>query len=93
MVERFKARREACKKASQKLADEFREDAATVLADMRKTAPAMDALLALTVEFDEAFASEKKRRGFLDYSDLEHFAAKLLSDTDGNPTDLARQIS
>ena len=93
LVEQFKARRDACKKAVSKLGSEFAEDAATVLADMRKTAPAMDALLGLTVEFDEAFAKEKKRRGFLDYSDLEHFAAKLLSDTDGKPTELAKQIS
>lgn len=93
LVERIKARRDACKKAVSKLGADFAQSGAEVLTDMRKTAPAMDALLRLTMEFDAAFAADKKRRGLVDYSDLEHFAARLLSDTDGNPTDLARQIS
>ena len=92
VVERFKARRNACKKAVEKLSAEFQYDGERVLADMRKTAPAMDALLRLTVRFDEVFAKEKKRRGFVDYSDLEHFAAKLLSEPDGTPTPLAHRI-
>lgn len=93
VVERIKTRRDACKKAVKKLEGEFAQSGAEVLADMRKTAPAMDALLRLTLEFDAAFAADKKRRGFVDYSDLEHFAARLLSDTEGNPTELARQLS
>ena len=86
-------RRNACKKAAEKLVKEFAQSVEEVLADLRKTAPAMDALLQLTLEFDAAFAADKKRRGFVDYSDLEHFAAKLLSDTEGNPTPLAQQLS
>ena len=92
VLEQFKARRNACKDAVKKLSAEFQYDGARVLGDMRKTAPAMDALLRITVEFDEVFAKEKKRRGFVDYSDLEHFAAKLLSEPDGTPTPLAHQI-
>ena len=60
VLERFKARRNACKKAVEKLGAEFGHDSAAVLADMRKTAPAMDALLRITVEFDEVFAKEAK---------------------------------
>ena len=93
LLQKIKARRDASKKAMEKVAAEFAQSADEVLRDMRRTAPAMDALLRLTMEFDAAFAADKKRRGFVDYSDLEHFAAKLLSDTEGNPTDLARQIS
>lgn len=93
VVERIKARRDACKKAVAKLGADFGQSGMEVLADMRRTAPAMDALLTLTMEFDAAFAADKKRRGFVDYSDLEHFAARLLSDPQGNPTDLAKQLS
>lgn len=93
LLKQMKAQRDAAKKAMEKVAAEFTQSGKEVLADMRRTAPAMDALLRLTLEFDGAFAADKKRRGFVDYSDLEHFAAKLLSDEQGNPTDLARQIS
>jgi len=93
LLKQIKAQRDASKKAMEKVAGEFTQNGKEVLADMRRTAPAMDALLRLTLEFDRAFAADKKRRGFVDYSDLEHFAAKLLSDEQGNPTDLARQIS
>lgn len=92
-AEQVKAQREACKKAMQKLSGEFNQPGKTVLDEMRRTAPAMDALLGLTLEFDRVYAAEKRRRGFVDYSDLEHFAARLLSDPQGNPTDLARQLS
>lgn len=93
LLKQIKAQRDASKKAMEKVAAEFTQSGETVLADVRRTAPAMDALLRLTLEFDRAFAADKKRRGFVDYSDLEHFAAKLLSDEGGNPTELARQIS
>ena len=93
VLERFKAHRNACKKAVEGFKTDFGQSGAEVLADMRKTAPAMDALLDLTLAFDKLFAKEKKRRGLVDYGDLEHFAARLLSDEAGQPTPLARQIS
>jgi len=93
VVERFKAHRNACKEAVKGFKTDFAQGAAEVLADIRRTAPAMDALLELTLEFDKVFAKEKKRRGLVDYGDLEHFAARLLSEPDGTPTLLARQIS
>ncbi len=93
VVETVKARRDACKKACGKFKTEFSEPSEKVLSDLRKTAPAMDALLSLTLEFDKAYAADKRRRGLVDYSDLEHFAARLLSDADGAPTPLARELS
>ncbi len=93
LVAQIKARRDACKKAVSKLGSEFSQSGETVLAEMRQTAPAMEALLGLTMEFDARFAADKKRRGLVDYSDLEHFAARLLSDPEGTPTELARQLS
>ena len=90
---KIKELRETCKKSCKKLEAELSQTAEEVLDDMRKVAPAMEALLDLTMEFDQQFAADKKRRGVVDYADLEHFAAQLLSDTDGNPTELAKQLS
>ena len=53
----------------------------------------MQALLALTLDFGAAYAAEKRRRSLVDFSDLEHMTAQLLTDDDGAPTELARQLS
>ena len=53
----------------------------------------MRALLALTLDFGAAYAAEKRRRSLVDFSDLEHMTAQLLTDDDGAPTELARQLS
>lgn len=92
VVETIKARRDACKKACAKLKAEFSEPSDKVLSDLRKTAPAMEALLDLTLGLSGAYAADKRRRGFVDYSDLEHFAARLLADENGDPTLLAQDI-
>ena len=93
VVDSIKARRDACKKACAKFKSEFDQTSDQVLADMRKTAPAMEALLNLTLDFDRTYAADKRRRGFVDYADLEHFAARLLADDEGTPTPLARELS
>ena len=53
--------------------------------------PAMMGLIDLVEDFSQAYAQEKKKRNLLDFSDLEHFAVRLLTDEVGQPTDLARQ--
>ena len=50
-------------------------------------------LLELTREFTATFASKKRERGGLDFSDLEQFTLDLLWDRkEGHPTELARSI-
>ncbi len=93
VTDAMKERRKACQKATEKLWGEFARPGAEIMAELRQIAPPMEALLDLTLEFDRVFAKEKKRRGLVDYGDLEHFAARLLSDSEGKPTELARQIS
>lgn len=92
VADSIKALRNACKKACGKFKADFAEPSEKVLADMRKTAPAMEALLRVTLEFDAAYAADKRRRGLVDYSDLEHFAARLLANPDGTPTPLALEL-
>ena len=92
--ERLKSVWNGCKKAAAAFAETFSAPSAALLDDLRAVAPAMDALLALTEDFDRAYAAEKTRRGVLDYSDLEHLAARLLTDrATGAPTDVALEVS
>ena len=92
--ERLKSVWNGAKKACAALADTFSADSAAALADLRAVGPAMDALLDLTVAFDRAFTAEKTRRGVLDYADLEHLAARLLTDREtGAPTPVALELS
>ena len=91
--DRVKAQRDAAKKAIQTLQKQINIPSAQALADLHATAPAMQALLALTLEFGAAYAAEKRRRSLVDFSDLEHMTSQLLTDEDGAPTELARQLS
>ena len=88
-----KAQRDAAKKAIQTLQKQINIPSAQALADLHTTAPAMQALLALTLDFGAAYTAEKRRRSLVDFSDLEHMTAQLLTDEDGAPTELARQLS
>lgn len=89
----FKDRRDDCKKEMEKLAKSFRSDSAKQLEDMAQTAPAMEALLNLTLEFEAEYTKAKRRGALVDYADLEHMSARLLTDEQGVPTELARQVS
>ncbi len=48
-------------------------------------------LASLLTQFDALFTSEKRRRGLVSFSDLEHLTLSLLSEN-GKPTPLAREI-
>ncbi len=92
--ERLKATWNGSKKAFGALAETFAAPGETLLEDLRATAPAMDALLALASEFERAYNAEKNRRAVLDYSDLEHLTLRLLVDREtGAPTPAARELS
>ncbi len=87
--ERIKAIRDKCKKRMDKTAALFRDTSASLLEDMRTVYPAVRGLFSLVKDFSDAYAAEKKRRGLLDFSDLEHDAVALLTQEDGTPTELA----
>ena len=58
--------------------------------DLRRSAPAMEALLQLCMDFSDAYQQEKLRRNVTDFSDQEHYAVRLLLGEDGTPTPLAQ---
>ena len=88
-----KARRDACMKSVEKLQAALDGDSASLLAELRQTAPAMQALLKLCLAFDERYTRDKRRQSLLDYADLEHLAARLLTEPDGSPTALAAEVA
>ena len=93
LTEYVKARRASCMDACKKMKKTLGASSAALLAGMALTHDAMEALLRLTLDFDEEYARAKRRASLLDYSDLEHFAARLLTDESGAPTALAREVS
>ena len=92
LTELVKKRRDACKKAMERITAMFYADSESISEELRKTAPSMQALLQLTLDFEKQYASSKLADALLDYSDLEHFAAALLTKEDGSPTPLAAAI-
>ena len=93
LSDRVKERRTACRKAAASIEKMLDGDSAKLLADMAGTEPAMSALLDLVLLFDREYGKDKQRAGFVDYADLEHKAAQLLTERDGSPTELARRVA
>ena len=91
---RAKARRDACRAAMEKLENFFAEDSAAHAEDMAAVSPVTGELLALVGDFSRAYAGEKRRRGVLDFSDLEHLALRVLTEEDRRtPSALGRELS
>lgn len=61
--------------------------------DIAATAPMIEALGRLVERYRAAYTAQKRRRKWLDYSDLEHETLQLLLDADGQPTSLAQALS
>ena len=91
--ERVKELRKRCKKTLDQMAEPFDRDTAAQLEELSLSAPVVEALMDLVLDFQAAFSREKARRGVLDFSDLEHFAVRLLTDGEGSSTELARYLS
>lgn len=89
-----KGLRDRCKKEIPRLLEPFQADSQAVFADMDAVYPTIRGLFQLCMDFDRAYAAEKKRRNLLDFSDLEHLALALLTEREtGAPTTLAREVS
>ena len=93
LSDKVKAVKSACKDAVDDIRKLFNAPSEKLLRELKASAAPMRELLRLTLDFDRAYAAEKRRAGFLDYSDLEHCAARLLTGEDGSPTALAKSLS
>lgn len=52
---------------------------------MRAMKPIMDGLVTLTLDFAKAYGAAKKEKGWIDFSDLEHFCLQILLAPDALP--------
>ena len=52
---------------------------------MRAMKPIMDGLVTLTLDFAKAYGAAKKEKGWIDFSDLEHFCLQILLALDAAP--------
>lgn len=77
--ELVKLLRESTKKAVSGIREKYYfQPLEDMIEDIRQTAPAMNALIELTLAFMEAYEEKKRERNLLDFNDLEHFALKIL---------------
>ncbi|GAA4713650.1 helicase-exonuclease AddAB subunit AddA [Brevibacillus fulvus] len=99
--EQVQSLRGLAKDRVKKLQDEFfAVSSSDYLRDLQKMAPYLKTLTRLVQSFAEAYQREKRARSLVDFSDLEHFALKLLlapqaedgDDVQMQPSDIARQL-
>ncbi len=92
--ERVKSLRKVMKDTLGSLADAyFYQDSGRMLLDLQKILPDVEALAELVQSFSMAYQAEKSERNLLDFSDIEHFALKILIDEQTKePTAAAREL-
>jgi len=88
-----KAKWDDGKKAVKKLVTWFKLDTKQLAEDIASSSVSMNALMELVFDFDKEYSDSKKRASLVDFSDLEHYAARLLTEEDGSPTKLAKELS
>ena len=91
--EYIKSRIDNCREKIKKLGETFQAPSSELMKDLYRIEKPMVALLCLVEDFSKEYKKVKKRAGMLDFSDLEHYTAKLLVDEDGKKTDIAEEIS
>ena len=85
--------RNAAKAAMKSVRTLFSVSEEDYCADLKAMAPAMRALIRLTVAFSRAYQVEKARRNVMDFSDQEHYAITLLTGENGEPSETAQRIA
>ena len=89
-----KSQRESCKKSMAKFTALFDGSSAELMAEAKAVKPVTDELFRLVRDFSEAYSAEKRKRGVLDFGDLEHLSLRLLTEADGvSPSETAKAIS
>lgn len=91
--EYIKQVRKLCKAAADKFPKTLSDSSERLLEQLHAGIPAMRELVELTVRFDRQYSAEKRRKAEVDFADLEHLTAQLLTNEDSSPTALAREMS
>lgn len=89
--ERVQSGRNDMKKVLKDIRDKyFFKAPKEIFSDMEKTAPMAEMLITLTESFSAEFSREKRNKNLVDFSDMEHFALKILIDEETKePTETA----
>lgn len=91
--DKVKALREEVKKGIKDLTGQFFfQSPEEMLKDLQAVNQIIQVLFDLTLEFMEDFARKKEEKNLIDFSDLEHFALKILV-KDNAPTQAALELS
>lgn len=69
--------------------DYFSRDVEDLKADMQHLAPRVAYLSRIVKDVIAEFSRKKRSRNVLDFSDYEHFALQILTDDDGQPSEIA----
>lgn len=86
MQEQTKSLRDQAKKRFAQLKDDlFQRTPEQYLAELHRIAPVMDTLVRVVTEFGHRFEQEKRSKGLLDFSDLEHYCLRILRDSSSTP--------
>ncbi|WP_136606559.1 helicase-exonuclease AddAB subunit AddA [Paenibacillus dokdonensis] len=86
LQERVKELREAVKKTAADLRGAlFGRSSEAFLTELNEAAPLMKELAELVIQFGERYELEKRKRGAVDFSDLEHYCLRILLHTDSTP--------
>lgn len=89
----FQTGRDKVKKCINKFRDEyFNRPANELLSDMQKTAPLIETLAELTIEFGERYTRVKQAKALVDFNDLEHFCLKVLCHSDAKPGEIKPSV-
>ena len=93
LIDQMKAIRNACKDGLKKRFSYFTDSSEQVLGDISQAAIAARGLVGLVQAFDQTYSNIKKRRGVVDFSDLEHYALDLLMGKHrSGPTAIAAEV-
>lgn len=93
--ELVKSERKAVKDMTAKLREDFFSlTPEEHLRQLEAVRPAAEALVRVTQQFTEDFDARKRAQNIVDFSDLEHFALRILVDEEtGEPTPVAREFA
>lgn len=89
LQERVKGLREEAKKTILELRGQlFGRPAEDFVAELHKAAPLMHELAELIIAFAKRYQEEKRAKGWLDFSDLEHYCLQILRHPDSTPENI-----
>ncbi len=94
--ERVTELRQNAKNIVEKLSDQFCANRQGFLEDLEDLAPKVECLFDLALDFDRRLDVLKREKKAVDFSDLEHFALRLLYEGEGEeraPSSLAKELA